>query len=628
MRGLIEVFSLAVCAAAGVVTVGVFVIEVRRAFRENRSWRKDLELAAESLERTIGAVDETRHRLRRGESAAVHEESAPGTELDPPLAPLGTSPDGREDEQRSKLASGSLLARRAALLIGWRARALVQSDTWLLASIASLVSVLAWIYFSNRGDVLAYKDAVSHMEIARRIIDSPTTGFGQLGGVWLPMPHLLMLPFIWIDPLYYSGLAGSLVSMASYVVTSVLLYKILLDLTGSRLPAWVGALAFMVNPNVLYMQSTPMTELLLFACMAAMVYLVQRWIATDNYVYLLGSGAAAFVGTLTRYEAWILFAVLTGVVFLTTWRKGYGRVKVEGVMLGFLFVAGLGIVGWLGWDQLIFGNALYFQDGKYAKPSLWVGASDIAVGHWVIAAKTYWFAVVDNLSSVGVYVAIAGLVALVARTRLNLRTLPVLSLMVMVPFFVLALEAGQRPLHVLQVNGDLYNVRFGLIMALPAAIFVGYLADASLSILRLRMAPVVAIALLALGTATMMRLSEIATLREAVTGQHDTYTQRLDAAAVYLKKHPAHGMILMEQYGNDSLLLRARIPLKNNIYEGSYRLWGPALKDPQLYDIQEIVMRHSDPPDEVYRDLFKSAALRDYRLSYKNDGYYIFTSKT
>ena len=132
MRGLIEVFSLAVCAAAGVVTVGVFVIEVRRAFRENRSWRKDLELAAESLERTIGAVDETRHRLRRGESAAAHEESAPGTELDPPLAPLGTSPDAREDEQRSKLASGSLLARRAALLIGWRARALVQSDTWLL----------------------------------------------------------------------------------------------------------------------------------------------------------------------------------------------------------------------------------------------------------------------------------------------------------------------------------------------------------------------------------------------------------------------------------------------------------------------------------------------------------------
>jgi hypothetical protein len=84
----------------------------------------------------------------------------------------------------------------------------------------------------------------------------------------------------------------------------------------------------------------------------------------------------------------------------------------------------------------------------------------------------------------------------------------------------------------------------------------------------------------------------------------------------------------MEQYGNDSLLLDAHIPLRDNIYEGSYRLWGPALKDPQAHDIQEIVMRHSDPPDEVYRDLFKSAALRGYKLSYKNDGYYIFTSKT
>jgi len=126
----------------------------------------------------------------------------------------------------------------------------------------------------------------------------------------------------------------------------------------------------------------------------------------------------------------------------------------------------------------------------------------------------------------------------------------------------------------------------------------------------------------------LLPVSHIATLAEAVAGQRDTYTQRLDEAAAYLEAHPPHGLILMEEYGNDSLLLKAHIALNNDIYEGAYRLWNPALKDPRRYHIQEIVMRHSNPPDEVYKHLAGSQTLRDYRLSYENGGYYIYTSKT
>jgi hypothetical protein len=501
-------------------------------------------------------------------------------------------------------------------------------DTKIVAGAAGILSVLSWLYFHHLGDVLAYKDAVSHLELARRVIDSPTTGFGQLGGIWLPLPHLLMLPFIWIDPLYYSGLAGSLVSMASYVVTSVLVFKIVRDLTGRSLPAYIGALVFITNPNVLYLQSTPMTEMLLFACIAGAVYLAQRWIETDSYVYLFGAGAAAFLGTLTRYEAWVLLAALTVVIVAAAWRKGYSRVQIEGVALGFLFLAAIGIVGWIVWDQLIFGNGLYFQNGAYAKPSLWVGSGDVAVGHWLIAAKTYWFATVDNLGSIGIVLALAGLVALIVRTRGAMRTWPVLSLLTLAVFFVVALEAGQRPLHVMQLTGDLYNVRFGLIMILPAAIAIGYLADVPSRLAGSRIVlPLLVVAVLALGTSRLMHLDRIITLQEAVAGQHDSYTQELNQAAAYLKVHPTKGMILMESYGNDSLLLEAHVPLRKNIYEGSYKLWAPALRDPQRFDVQQIVMRHSNPPDQVYTTLNGSDVLRGYALSYENAGYYIYTSK-
>ena len=59
--------------------------------------------------------------------------------------------------------------------------------------------------------------------------------------------------------------------------------------------------------------------------------------------------------------------------------------------------------------------------------------------------------------------------------RTAVRSLPVLSLLVIVPFFVVSLYTGQRPIHVLQINHDLYDVRFGLIMLVPTAIFTGYL---------------------------------------------------------------------------------------------------------------------------------------------------------
>ena len=119
------------------------------------------------------------------------------------------------------------------------------------------------------------------MLIARRVLDASTPGTAQLGAVWLPLPHLLILPVIWIDPRYYSGLAGSLVSMLSYVLTARYLYLTGTGLTGNKVAGLVAAAFFALNPNVLYLQSTPMTELLLIACIAATIYHLMGWCQTQ-----------------------------------------------------------------------------------------------------------------------------------------------------------------------------------------------------------------------------------------------------------------------------------------------------------------------------------------------------------
>jgi hypothetical protein len=489
-----------------------------------------------------------------------------------------------------------------------------------VAVLASVASIWAYLWYHYAGDVLDYKDSISHLEIARRTGEA---GFGQIGGVWLPLPHLLMMPLAWLNSAYYSGLAGSIISRAAFVVSSVLLYRIVQNLTGSKLAGLVGALVFVANPNVLYMQSTPMTELLLFACLLGLVYGMQRWIQTDDYRYLVLAAVAGFAGTLTRYEAWVLLALQCCVVIVTMLYKKANRKKLEGTFLAFLFIGGLGIVGWAFWDFLSLGNPFYFQDGEYAKPSLWVGSGEQAVNHLAIAFRTYWYAAVDNIGLLPVILMLVGCVVLVVTRRKSLlAVLPVLSLLVFFPFFVMALYKGQRPLHVAQIGGDLYNVRFGLLMVLPAAIILGYLVHVVQQWTKSRVAVGIWIATTAALLATLFGATPV-TLAEPQADMTTGYSQHSDAASAYLQANYHGGTVLMQSFGNELVLFKAHVDLSNNLYEGTYKKWQPALHDPQAAHVTWIVMRRS-PDDQVYRSLHDAPQLKHYQLMYQNDDYQIY----
>ena len=83
------------------------------------------------------------------------------------------------------------------------------SEVRLLAWLATCVSVFSFLFYFRHGDVLLYGDAVAHINIARRVFDSKTPGLLQLGTVWLPLPHLLMIPFLISDEMWQRGFGGS-----------------------------------------------------------------------------------------------------------------------------------------------------------------------------------------------------------------------------------------------------------------------------------------------------------------------------------------------------------------------------------------------------------------------------------
>ena len=146
-------------------------------------------------------------------------------------------------------------------------------DSLRVAAIASAVSLLSFLYYFQHGQILLYGDAVAHINIARRVFDSQTPGLLQLGTVWLPLPHLLMIPFLLSDSMWRSGLAGSIPSMIAYVLGVIGVFRLVRCVltpdvpTGlaARVGAWVAAFVYAANPNLIYLQTTAMTESLYLA---------------------------------------------------------------------------------------------------------------------------------------------------------------------------------------------------------------------------------------------------------------------------------------------------------------------------------------------------------------------------
>src|SRR5262252_6075858 len=123
--------------------------------------------------------------------------------------------------------------------------------------------VLASVHYHRLGLTLSHYDARGHLVVARRIFDSLTPGWQQIGAVWLPLPHLLNALPVQIGTMFQNGASGVAIAIASFALAVAAVAVIVLRVTHSRMAAIVGALVLAANPNMLYLQSTPMTEPLL-----------------------------------------------------------------------------------------------------------------------------------------------------------------------------------------------------------------------------------------------------------------------------------------------------------------------------------------------------------------------------
>src|SRR5215470_3058861 len=137
-------------------------------------------------------------------------------------------------------------------------------DYLLPGIISAAISCAALALYFRHGAILLYGDAVAHINIARHVFDSRTPGILELGTVWLPLPHLLNMPFVVNDWMWRTGLGGSIPSVIAYIGGVLGLFRLVRGFM-SRSAAWIAVLIYALNPNLIYMQATAMTETLYLA---------------------------------------------------------------------------------------------------------------------------------------------------------------------------------------------------------------------------------------------------------------------------------------------------------------------------------------------------------------------------
>src|SRR5579875_2036566 len=207
-------------------------------------------------------------------------------------------------------------------------RPLVRGEGMPVFVASVFLSLIALAVCYRHGYTLLYGDAVAHLGNARRILDSNYPGLSQLGGVWLPLPHLLMLPFISEMSMWRTGLAAAPMAMISFAASVVGVWRLSRRMMRLRW-ALVATTFYALNPNLLYLATTALTESLFLALFVWSV------VGTTECVAALRAGEAALAGrrmvfaglmvlleVFTRYDGWVMGAAVWCLIAWAVWRCG------------------------------------------------------------------------------------------------------------------------------------------------------------------------------------------------------------------------------------------------------------------------------------------------------------------
>ncbi len=488
--------------------------------------------------------------------------------------------------------------------------------------VAVVVGLVAQVWAHEAGVVFAFWDAQAHLDIARRVFDSVTPGLQMLGTVWLPVPHLLMLPFALVDHWWWNGVAGGIVGFIAYVTTIASCHDLLVRRTGAPRFAWIGTAFVLFNPSLLFLQTTAMTEPVLLACLVASVNGLDRWNDTGSRRALLASACFAALAVGSRYDGWFYVMVATPLVAWLAYRghrvaltatrgeqpaapqanfdarnaAGIAKVWWRDAPL-FATPSALMVAAWLGFNWIYFGDPLEFQRGVWSAQSqqaaLAAQSQVPAAGHLGLSVWYYLGATALSAGALLTVLGLLGSTAVLRQVRHGGAT--VLLLLTALPFNILALWAQQSTIQLPWTHpAGVLNIRYGVMM-LPGLAVLAVMGGLRMvtSHPRWRRGMLLAGLTAVLGQAALFTVrwpAQAGALREGLAIRDGD--RRQQDASDWLATHYDGGRVLVDEAINISP--RTRIALRDRVYHWTWQLGAAALAAPEGTVDWVVVDNHHD----------------------------------
>ncbi|HKV41045.1 MAG TPA: hypothetical protein VJX67_17695 [Blastocatellia bacterium] len=422
--------------------------------------------------------------------------------------------------------------------------------------------------------------------------------------------------------------------MLCFVITTVAIFLLASDCLAAEArrgtaPGLIAAAVFALNPSVLYMQSTPMSEMVFMAALTVAVLAFRRWAADKTMRRLMAAALAMSVATLSRYEAWPVAMVAVVLVGLMTAGPVTRRIR-SATVYGLITAAGP--LYWLWHNWAIFGNALEFYNGASSARGIYLqnqanlGWSRIFAGHVALDVCLMLATVAVCAGPLVVLIGGAGLTRLALNWRKHIRVCAPLGLLSLpFGFHVLSVYRGEIQIFPLSALG-LLNVRYGLAGLLPLSLLAGLAATSFAR--RRRWVPglvVLSVVVAQYGLAVSDGPADLAVYQEGYrNGVNSRQARELSKAAAFLSANHPHDMVLMNTGELGPLVSRGGLTFGEVVHEGTARWYQ--FQDRIPGDVATVIIRDGDGLDQRFRN--NPALARDLAsglaLTYQAGGIRVF----
>lgn len=495
------------------------------------------------------------------------------------------------------------------------------------------------LYVSN-GQNLLYGDALSRLNISRKVVDNLTPGLAQLGNVWLPFPQILMLSLIWNSSLWHSGIAGTVISALAFIIGGIYIFKSINLLLKNVGASFFGLSIYLLNINLLYLQTTAMSEAIFLSTLAVSTYYFLLWTKTNEKMYLLPAAIGICAMTLTRYEGLAMLFASIPMVFFTALAINRKFSNAEGQTILYSLLALTGFGAWTIYLTVIFGDPLYWVH-YYAAPQVVEATSVVKTyARHVNFFQAIWIYFTSMVWMIGLFpilFSIIGLIIVIIKSikEKSVRYVPLFLPLSIFAFMILTLQRNtpidQPELTIKNIlaagtsNYQEFNIRYGLILLPLIAILSAYVFNVKNFLIKIILIIFFSIQLISYIKPTYSVIYQIPL---NVTRNTTQGTPKEKAMVKWMKAHYDHGLIMISALKHDPQMLQLGYDYKTYIHEGSGMYWKDTIKYPERYATW-VIFDSYNKDDQVTKYLNNSPYLPEfYNLVYDKDGMKIYRIKT